>query len=88
MTGEEKELKKKKKKPPKHNKNGSISKQEKPPLQGEVSTHRIPRSLQPPALGFYILLEILQQINGEENLDGAEKWDSGGKSLLPNKGSV
>lgn len=82
----------KKKKNPKHNKSRSGSKQENPPLQEEVerkvSTHYIPRNLQPPALWFYILLEILQQINGEENLDSADKWGSGGKSLLPNKGSV
>lgn len=39
-------------------------------------------------LRFYILLEILQQIHEEEKLDGADKQGSGGKLLLPNKGSV
>ena len=39
--------------------------------------HHILRELQPLALWFYILLELLQQINGEEKLDGADKWGSG-----------
>lgn len=36
----------------------------------------------------FLFIRILQQIIEEEKLDGADRWSSGGKSLLPNKGSV
>lgn len=61
MTGEEKEPSKQKHKQTKTEAN---QKQENPPFLEEVgtkvSTHRIPRNFQSPALWFYILLEILQ----------------------------
>ena len=87
MTGVEK-----KNPPTKTNKNRSKSKQENPPLLEEVREkgQHPPHSKESSALTlwFYILLEILQQIHEEKKLDGADKQGSGGKLLLPNKGSV